>query len=104
MYKQVAEKLFADLSEGKYNPAAIISMFTDEEEQREVAAIFNTKLEALETASEREKAFHDILYQVKKNSHEFYTAKLGSDVNALQQVIAAKKALEELGKTHISLD
>lgn len=104
LYRQVAEKLFTDLSEGKYNPAAIISMFTDEEEQREVAAIFNTKLEAVETAAEKEKAFHDILYQVKKNSHEFYTARLGSDVNALQKVIAAKKALEELGKTHISLD
>jgi len=104
LYRQVAEKLFTDLSEGKYNPAAIISMFTDEEEQREVATIFNTKLEALDTASEKEKAFHDILYQVKKNSHEFYTAKLGSDVSALQKVIAAKKALEELGKTHISLD
>ena len=104
LYRQVAEKLFMDLSEGKYNPAAIISMFTDEEEQREVATIFNTKLEALDTASEKEKAFHDILYQVKKNSHEFYTAQLGSDVSALQKVIAAKKALEELGKTHISLD
>ncbi len=104
LYRQVAEQLFTDLSEGKYNPAAIISMFTDEEEQREVAAIFNTKLEALDTASEKEKAFHDILYQVKKNSHEFYTTQLGSDVSALQKVIAAKKALEELGKTHISLD
>lgn len=104
LYRQVAEKLFADLNEGKYNPAAIISMFTDEEEQREVASIFNTKLEALETTSEKEKAFHDILYQVKKNSHEFYTAKLGSDVSALQKVIAAKRDLEELGKTHISLN
>lgn len=104
LYRQVAEKLFADLNEGKYNPAAIISMFTDEEEQREVASIFNTKLEALETISEKEKAFHDILYQVKKNSHEFYTSKLGSDVSALQKVIAAKRDLEELGKTHISLN
>ncbi len=104
LYRQVAEKLFADLQEGKYNPAAIISMFTDEEEQRQVATIFNTKLEALDTLQEKEKAFHDILYQVKKNSHEFYTSQLGSDVNALQKVIAAKKALEELGKTHISLE
>lgn len=104
LYRQVAEKLFADLNEGKYNPAAIISMFTDEEEQRQVAAIFNTKLEELNTKQEKEKAFHDILYQVKKNSHEYYSSQLGSDVSALQKVIAGKKALEELGKTHISLE
>ena len=101
------EKLSLISTDGKnigYNPAAIISMFTDEEEQREVAEIFNTKLEELTTPQEKEKAFHDILYQVKKNSYEYYTAQLGSDVNALQKVIAGKKALEELGKTHISLD
>ena len=80
LYQKVAERLFTDLKEGKYNPAAIISMFTDEEEQREVAEIFNTKLEELTTPQEKEKAFHDILYQVKKNSYEYYTAQLGSDV------------------------
>lgn len=104
LYRQVAKKLFADLDEGKYNPAAIISMFADEEEQREVAAIFNTKLEALETDAEKEKAFNDILYQVKKYSHEYYTSQLGNDVSALNKVIAAKKALEELSNTHISLN
>ena len=79
-------------------------MFTDEEEQREAAALFNTRLEVLETRQEREKAFHDILYQVKQNSFEYYSGQLGSDVHALEKVIAGKKALEELGKTHISLD
>ena len=104
LYQKVAERLFEDLKAGKYNPAAIISMFTDEEEQREAAALFNTRLEVLETRQEREKAFHDILYQVKQNSFEYYSGQLGSDVHALEKVIAGKKALEELGKTHISLD
>ena len=31
-------------------------------------------------------------------------AKLGADVNALNQVIEGKKALEELARTHISLN
>ena len=52
----------------------------------------------------REKAFHDILLSVKTNSYQFYTERLGSDVDALKQVIEGKKALEELAKTHISLD
>lgn len=104
LYRKVAERLFSDMKAGKYNPASIISMFTDEEEQRMAAALFNTKVEAIETKQEKERAFHDILYAVKKNSYEYYSGKLGTDVNALNQVIAGKKALEELGKMHISLD
>ena len=104
LYRKVAERLFEGLSRREYNPAAIISMFTDEEEQREVAALFNTKLAELETKQEREKALHDIVYAVKKNSYEYYSARLGAEVSAINQVIAGKKALEELSKTHISLD
>lgn len=104
LYQKVADKLFAELKEGKYNPAGIISMFADEEKQRETASLFNTKLPELETTQEREKAFHDILYQVKKNSYEYFSGRIGSDVSALEKVIAGKKALEELSKTHISLD
>ncbi|MBQ8878686.1 MAG: toprim domain-containing protein, partial [Lachnospiraceae bacterium] len=104
LYKKVAERLFADLEQGQMNPAAIISLFSDEEEQREVAGVFNTRLKELTTRAEQEKAFHDIVLAVKRNSYEYYSAQLGSDVSALNQVIAGKKALEELSKTHISLD
>ncbi|MDE5802653.1 MAG: DNA primase [Lachnospiraceae bacterium] len=104
LYRKVAERLFSDIEASNYNPAGIVSMFEEEEQQREAAALFNTKVEALETKQEREKAFHDILYAVKKNSYEYYSGRLGSDMDALNQVIAGKKALEELGKTHISLD
>lgn len=104
LYKKVAERLFADLAQGQINPAAIISLFSDEEEQREVAGVFNTRLKELTTRAEQEKAFRDIVLAVKRNSYEYYSAHLGSDVSALNQVIAGKKALEELSKTHISLD
>ena len=103
LYQQVAQKLFADIEAGNFNPAAVISMFQDEEEQREVASLFNTKLQEVNTDAEREKAFHDIVYHVKRNSFEYYSSRMGSDVNALNQVISGKKALEELSKTHISL-
>ena len=104
LYRQVAERLFRDLEAGRYQPAAIVSMFQDEEEQRQVAEIFNTNLPQLETRQEREKALHDILYAVKKNSYEHLTAGLGADVTALSRAVAGKKALEELAKTHISLE
>ena len=104
LYRQVAVKLFADIENDAYNPAAIISMFTDEEQQRQVAELFSTTLIGLETQAERQKAFHDIVVAVKKNSYEHYSQKLGSDIDALQKVIDGKKALEELQKTHILLN
>ncbi len=104
LYRKVAEKLFSDMDAGQFNPAGIISTFEDEEEQRQAAELFNTNLPELGTKQEREKAFHDILLSVKKNSYEYFCGKMGSDVNALSQVIAGKKALEELAKAHISLD
>ena len=101
---EIAEKLFDGLEKGEINPGAIVSLFTEEEEQREVAAVFNTKIQELSTRAEQEKALHDIVLAVKRNSYEFFSNRLGGDVSALNQVIAGKKALEELSKTHISLD
>lgn len=103
LYVKVAQRLFADMDAQTVNPAAIISMFEDEEEQREVASLFHTKLERLEREQDREKAFHDIVYSVKRNSYERDCQNMGTDVEALQRVIAGKKQLEELNKTHISL-
>lgn len=103
LYSQVAERLFADLETGSYHPAAIIDMFTDEEQQRQAAALFHTQLPQSEEMN-REKAFHDIVYSVKKDSYEYYSSRLGADVKALNKVIEGKKALEELGKTRISLE
>ncbi len=102
LYRKVAERLFQDLEAGQYQPAAIISLFADQEEQRQVAELFSTNLPQLNTRQEREKALHDILYAVKKNSYEQLTMQLGSDVSALNKVVQGRKALEELAKTHIS--
>ena len=77
-------------------------MFTDEEQQREAAALFHTKL-AQTQDMDRAKAFKDIVYSVKKDSYEYYTSRLGTDVEAINKVIEGKKALEELGKAHISV-
>lgn len=99
----MADKLFAGFAEEGFQPASIISAFEDEEEQREVAKIFNTKLPRLETIQEKEKALRDVLLSVKQNSFDHYSALMGSDVEALSYVISGKKELEALKKTHISL-
>ena len=56
------------------------------------------------TKKEKEKGLHDILVSVKRISYEYNRGRPGSDVEAINRVIAGKKALEELSKTHISLD
>lgn len=103
LYRKVAMLLFAELEAGTFQPAALISRFEDEEEQKEAAGLFHARLEHMDSDAEQEKAFHDIVYAVKNNSFEYYSGRLGSDVSALNQVIQGKKALEELSKTHISL-
>ena len=104
LYSKVAQKLFEGLEAGVSNPAGIISLFTDEEEQREAASVFNTKLPVLETRQEKEKAFHDILFNVKKNSYEYHCSMMGADVSALSKAIEGKKALEELKNIFISIE
>ncbi|MCR4789133.1 MAG: DNA primase [Lachnospiraceae bacterium] len=104
IFRKVAEVLFKQIESDSLNPASIISMFDDEESQKTAASVFNERLRSVESRSEKEKAFHDILYSLKKNSYDYYSSKLGSDVDALKQVIDGKKALEEINKIHISLE
>ncbi len=104
LYRTVAERMFRDLEQGKFQPAGIISMFSDEEQQREAASLFSARLPRLDTGQEREKAFKDVLLSVKRNSYGYYVSRMGTEMDALTQAIEGKKALEELARTHISLD
>ena len=103
MYRKTAERLYEDMDRGSPNPAAIISMFTEEEEQREVAELFSTKLDELSTEAEKERAFQDIICRVKQASFEYENEKLGGGPDALMKAIEHKRELEELRKVHISL-
>lgn len=104
LYRKVAKRMFDDIENNQFNPAGIINMFADEKEQSEAASLFTTNLPDLDSDQEKEKAFHDILVNVKKNSYEYYSARSGMDLSALSRMIEGKKALEELSKTHISLN
>ncbi len=111
MYKKIAEKLFESLKENnKIEPASFISAFEDEEDQKRVAELFNTKLlnsdglpAEIDDIREREKTLHDILVSVKTGSLEYYSRNIGSDPNAITRVVEGKKLLEELKKTKIKL-
>ncbi len=103
LYEKVATRLFEDIENNTINPASILNLFEDASEQSIAAEVFNTKLEAIETAKEKEVAFHDVVLAVKKASFEHSSASLGTDVTALSKVIEAKKLIEELEKTTIPM-
>jgi DNA primase len=98
IYRKVAEILFAQYKEtGTVNPARIISMFPDEEEQREIAGLFNATIHPVESEEEREKALKETVIRVKDHSIRHRTQELApTDMESLMKLIEDKKALEKL--------
>ena len=62
------------------------------------------KAAEFDTRGEKEKALHDIIVSIKNASLKREMEKGSGDKNAFSHIIEAKKALQELQKTHISLD
>lgn len=104
LYKKVATKLFEDLKEQKVNPAFMVSMFDDEAEQAEVAAIFNTPLEQVEEKQEREKALHDLVCSIKRISLDVLSTKPDMTREEMMRIFQNKKDLEALKKIQFHLD
>ncbi len=103
---RVAHEVFEQYErEGSVNPARIVSLFPEEEVQREVAGLFNAKIHRVETKSDMEKAFRETVLRVKENSiNERMRQTDPTDLLSLMQVVEAKKALEKLEKLHISIE
>ena len=79
LYKEVAQMLFRQQrEEGQVNPAKLLNSFTDSEEQREVASLFNATIH-LETQQEQDQAFADTLLRIKAESLAEKNRNLGSD-------------------------
>ncbi|MDY3795360.1 MAG: DNA primase [Agathobacter sp.] len=106
LYNQVAKMLFEQYAaDGKVNPAKIISTFENEEEQNEVAALFNATIHEVESKQDMEKAIKETIIRIKQNSINFRSQNLDpTDLNGLMKVVEDKKSLEKLEKLHISID
>ncbi|MBO4800124.1 MAG: DNA primase [Lachnospiraceae bacterium] len=94
LYRQVAAMVFDQLrSEGKVNQVLITNRFEEEEDQREIAGLFNARLKAVDTTEAKIKAIRDVFYKVKKNS---FDTREGSSTSPaeLMQLIEEKKKLD----------
>ncbi len=105
LYRSIALEMWSSLSEGSFDPAGVLDHFTDEDKQREVAELFNTNLVQVETKDEREKALHDILYEVKKAGYEKRLKEIpADDPGRWDFTLKGKRGLEELLKEKIILN
>ena len=105
LLRAVAEQLFTQYDSGDVNPARIMNQFTDEEEHRQVAALFNTKIRELSTAKEQEKALRETIIRVKEYSLEEKARHLApTDIAGLQKLMEEKRALQAPDKLHISIN
>lgn len=105
LYVTVAGLLYEQYDNGQINPAKIMNHFTDEEEHREVASLFHTKIKELTTKTEQEKALKETIIRVKNHGIEHATQKLDpTDIQGLQRLMEAKRELQDLQKLHISID
>ena len=105
IYRKVAGLLYEQYENGRLNPAEILNHFTSEEEHREAASLFHTKIRQLKTKQEEEQALKEIILRVKSHSISERTRNLDpTDMAGLQHLMEEKRRLEELKTLHISID
>ena len=94
-FHEIAVKLYAQLEEGRLNPASIISTFDNEEEQRKVASIFSRELAEELSDMERARALNQTVQKIKKNSLDVRSRNV-TDMSELQKIIKEQKEIQNI--------
>ena len=96
LYHSVAIMLFDQLEQGQpVSPARIINQFTEAEEQKEVAALFNTHLKYETSPEDRDKALTDVVKKVLLASVEDEMIHTG-DIMKWQELLTRKNKIQKL--------
>lgn len=96
LYHQVAEMVFEGKKQGNLNPAGILNHFINDEEQyKEVAALFNANLNESLSNEEQQKAFSETVLRVRKNSLD-EASRNATDIGELQRIIREQAALKTI--------
>jgi DNA primase len=95
IYHKVAALLFQQIRENRINPAQIIDHFENEEEHREVSALFNTPLREEMSLAEKEKALNETIQKIKKNSLDDRSSR-AVDVKELQDIIKEQQTIKNI--------
>lgn len=99
-YSLIAKELFAQIEEGKLNPAGIISLFgEDEEGQKKAAAAFHKTLPFEQDENGKSKALDDVIRNIKKESSiarlTSNASEEGAGLNALQDFLSEQAKMKK---------
>lgn len=108
LYHTVAGMLYEQYQNGEVNPARLLNAFSDSEEQKSVAAVFNARF-PLQDDAQRSQALGDVICRMMENSIAYRTEHLDpADMKGLMKIMEDKKKLEDLKgrkvQLHISFD
>ncbi len=96
LYHNVAQMVFDGYANGNLNPAGILNHFINDEEQyKEVAALFNASLKESLNNEEQKKAFAETVLRVRKHSLD-EASRTAADIGQLQQIIKEQAALKTI--------
>lgn len=100
IYRQTAERYLQLLKEhgSTVTPAAVTAGFDDPDQQAQSAALFETHLNGIVSAQDREHALRDVLWQVKKARIEEMNA--SGKIADLQKVVKARQELDRILNAH----
>ncbi|MCR5673585.1 MAG: DNA primase [Lachnospiraceae bacterium] len=99
LYRQVAKILFEQIENDGPDPADIISRFTEEEEQRQIAEAFHQNVGKLDTVAMKESALKDLMVGVKRLS----MTRQDRDDNGFDTILRIREELAQLEKADIKL-
>ena len=105
LYHKAACEVFQQFEkDGTVNPAKIVSLFDNEEEQAEIAALFNASIHEVESKADMEKAVKETVIRIKQNSIRVQSQNMDStDLNGMMKTIEQKRALEKLEKMNFHI-
>lgn len=98
LHRDVAAELFAQYQQDQaVNPARILNSYTDEEEQRQAAALFNAVIPEQENQEARDKALKETVERIKKAAWTRRTSESDpADISTLMREIEEKKRLQKI--------
>lgn len=96
LYQEVARILYRQITEGKVNPAELLTNFIEDESQyQEVAKIFHSELAEDASGLEKTRGIRECVIRLKRHSLQ-READSTDDIKRLQELMEAQKGLDHL--------
>ncbi|MBQ7677026.1 MAG: DNA primase [Lachnospiraceae bacterium] len=97
LYRDVARMLFAQIEEsGRADPAAIAERFREDEDQREIGAMFHTTIAKEESAEEQKKMLEEVVMRLLREGLNYKSQSVGEGGTSYNDILKEKKRIEQM--------